>query len=53
MKIEIYSDIVCPWCYIGKRQIDAAVAERAKAGDPVAPRIIWRPFQLNPQMPAA
>ena len=53
MKIEIYSDIVCPWCYIGKRQIDAAVAERANAGDPVAPRIIWRPFQLNPQMPAA
>jgi len=50
MHIDIYSDIVCPWCYIGKRQIEAALAERSRQGLEV-PRIAWRPFQLNPQIP--
>lgn len=50
MHIDIYSDIVCPWCYIGKRQIEAALAERARQGLGV-PSIAWRPFQLNPQIP--
>jgi predicted DsbA family dithiol-disulfide isomerase len=53
LNIEIISDVVCPWCYIGKRQIEAALALYARE-DPDAerPRITWRPFQLNPQLPA-
>ncbi len=48
LSIEVYSDVVCPWCYIGKRRIDHAVA-RVKDVRHVA--ITWRPFQLNPTMP--
>ena len=52
MNIDIISDVVCPWCYIGKRQIEAALALYAQehAGED-KPRIHWRPFQLNPQLP--
>ena len=48
MKIEIISDTICPWCFIGKRRFERALAERAE----VKPAIEWRPFQLNPDMPA-
>ncbi|MBE0619327.1 MAG: DsbA family oxidoreductase [Burkholderiales bacterium] len=53
MNIDIISDVVCPWCYIGKRQIEAALALYAQQ-NPGAdrPHITWRPFQLNPQLPA-
>lgn len=53
MHIDIISDVVCPWCYIGKRQIEAALALYAQQ-NPGAdkPSITWRPFQLNPQLPA-
>ena len=45
--IDIVSDTICPWCYVGKRRI-----ERALVGfDADAVRIRWRPFQLNPGMP--
>jgi len=45
--IEVVSDVVCPWCYVGKRRLEAALA---KSGDsPVAVR--WRPFQLDPTIP--
>lgn len=52
MNIDIISDVVCPWCYIGKRQIEAALALYAQQ-NPGAdrPRVNWRPFQLNPQLP--
>ncbi len=46
MRIDIVSDIICPWCYIGKRRF-----ARALAGVPAAVEISWRPFQLNPEMP--
>jgi predicted DsbA family dithiol-disulfide isomerase len=54
LNIDIISDVVCPWCYIGKRQIEAALALYAQQ-NPGAdkPSITWRPFQLNPQLPAA
>jgi predicted DsbA family dithiol-disulfide isomerase len=48
MKIEIYSDIICPWCYIGKRRMQAAVKLLDRE---FTPKIVWRPFQLNPDMP--
>jgi predicted DsbA family dithiol-disulfide isomerase len=53
LNIDIISDVVCPWCYIGKRQIEAALALYAQQ-NPGAhrPRLTWRPFQLNPQLPA-
>jgi len=46
--IEIASDVVFPWCYIGKRRLEKALA---LVGDEVKPEIRWLPFQLNPQMP--
>ena len=48
MQIEIYSDTICPWCYIGKRRLERALAERPQ--DEL--EITWRAFQLNPDMPA-
>jgi predicted DsbA family dithiol-disulfide isomerase len=46
--IDVVSDVVCPWCYIGKRRLEAAL----DAGDQPAPPIRWHPFQLNPDIPA-
>jgi predicted DsbA family dithiol-disulfide isomerase len=51
--IDIISDVVCPWCYIGKRQLEAALrlhAQQEPGAEP--PRVSWHPFQLNPQLPA-
>jgi len=48
MKIEIWSDVVCPWCYIGKRRLEHALGEFEHAGDV---EVIWRSFQLNPDAP--
>ncbi|WP_282129954.1 DsbA family oxidoreductase [Roseobacter litoralis] len=46
-KIDIISDPICPWCYIGKAHLDRALAE-----NPDHPFVIeWHPFQLNPEMP--
>lgn len=47
MIIDIVSDTVCPWCYIGKRKLEAALASRRD----VKVQVGWRPFQLNPEMP--
>lgn len=47
MKIEIWSDIVCPWCYIGKRRLEAALAN---FGEPV--ELVFRSFELDPSAPA-
>src|SRR3989304_950872 len=49
MRVDIVSDTICPWCYIGKRRFERAVAER-RANDPLD--VVWWPFQLNPQMPS-
>ena len=46
--IDVISDVICPWCYAGKRRLEKAVA---LTGRDV--RVRWRPFQLNPQMPRA
>jgi predicted DsbA family dithiol-disulfide isomerase len=48
MQIEIWSDVVCPWCYIGKRRFEAALAQFAQR-DQVA--ITWRSFELDPTAP--
>lgn len=49
LTIEIYSDVVCPWCYIGKRRLERALEHMSE----VRARVLWRPFQLNPTMPQA
>ncbi len=46
--IDIYSDVICPWCYVGKRRLERALRQ---VGDRVRAEVIWRPFQLNPTMP--
>jgi predicted DsbA family dithiol-disulfide isomerase len=46
--IEIASDVICPWCYIGKRRLEKALA---MLDGEVQPEIRWLPFQLNPDMP--
>ena len=50
LTIDIVSDVVCPWCYIGKRKLEAALDLAQQAGLP-EPEIRWHPFQLNPDMP--
>ena len=48
LTIEVISDIVCPWCYIGKRRLDKSL----KAFDARVPvQLTWKPFQLNPDLP--
>ncbi len=47
MRIDIVSDTICPWCFIGKRRLERALAENRG----LEAEITWRPFQLNPDMP--
>ena len=49
MQVEIWSDIICPWCYIGKRRFELALAKFAQR-DSV--RVIWRSFELDPSAPS-
>jgi predicted DsbA family dithiol-disulfide isomerase len=49
LQVDIVSDVICPWCYIGKRRFERAleaIGGRHRIG------VTWRPFQLNPDMPA-
>lgn len=48
MQVEIWSDVVCPWCYIGKRRFEAALA-RFDHADEV--EVVWRSFELDPSAP--
>ncbi|MGB1209268.1 MAG: DsbA family oxidoreductase [Paracoccaceae bacterium] len=48
VQLDIMSDMICPWCYIGKTYLDRALAQRPDHGL----QIVWHPFQLNPDMPA-
>ncbi len=50
LSIDIVSDVVCPWCYIGKRRLEAALARRAN--EEPQPAVRWLAFQLNPDIPA-
>lgn len=50
LTVEVWSDVVCPWCYIGKRRFEAAL-ETFEQRDDVT--VIWRSFELDPQAPDA
>ncbi len=47
MHIQIVSDTICPWCFIGKRRLERAISARPN----IEIKIEWRPFQLNPDTP--
>ena len=49
LTIDVVSDVVCPWCYVGKRRLEAALALRKD----ITPEIRWRPFFLDPTVPRA
>ncbi len=49
MRLDVLSDPVCPWCWIGRQHMQAALAELARDGLRFA--VAWRPFRLNPDMP--
>lgn len=52
MQIDIVSDVVCPWCFIGKRNLESALTTwRDRYPNDPAPHVRWYPFQLNPQLP--
>jgi len=46
MRIEVFSDVVCPWCYLGKRRLEAALADFDGPAE-----VTWRAFQLQPDAP--
>lgn len=47
LRVDVVSDVICPWCFIGKRHLEAALAEQPD----LAVDVHWRPFLLNPDMP--
>lgn len=47
MKVEIWSDVMCPFCYIGKRKFEAALAQFTRRDEV---EVVWHSFQLNPNM---
>ena len=51
MKIDIVSDVVCPWCYIGKRRLERALATLRDSEPALDVTLRWHPFQLNPDLP--
>ena len=48
INIEMVSDFACPWCFIGKRRLKKAIEQQPDLDT----TLIWRPFQLNPEMPS-
>jgi predicted DsbA family dithiol-disulfide isomerase len=47
MTIDVVSDVVCPWCYLGKRRLETTLAQRTD----IVPEVRWRPFFLDPTVP--
>ena len=47
LQLDVISDVICPWCFIGKRKLDAALADL----DGVRVNLMWRPYQLYPDTP--
>jgi predicted DsbA family dithiol-disulfide isomerase len=48
--LHIYSDVICPWCFVGKTRLDKAMALRKAEGKDL-PEVIWHPYELNPDTP--
>lgn len=52
LTVDVVSDIVCPWCFIGKRKLDVALDEINSSEPALGVEVRWHPFQLNPDLPA-
>lgn len=52
MTVDVISDVVCPWCYIGKRQLEAALDRWSRRHGDAPFEVSWHAFQLNPDIPA-
>src|SRR5215472_8183173 len=50
IELDVVSDVICPWCFVGKRRLEKAIR---LLGDSVDVKVTWRSFQLNPWMPKA
>src|SRR5690606_22767166 len=48
VRVDVISDCVCPWCYVGKRRLDEAIE---KVADRMEVQVVWHPFQLDPRIP--
>ena len=51
LAVDVISDVVCPWCFIGKRKLDAALGELVNRDSAVQAIVRWHPFELNPDLP--
>ena len=51
MRIEIFSDVICPWCFIGKRRFETAISRLRDRGVDIQVDYTFRPFQLDPTAP--
>jgi len=52
LRIEVFSDVVCPWCFVGKRRLEEALAiARRRPSEAPAVEVVWRAFELNPGLP--
>lgn len=51
MQIDVISDSICPWCYIGKRRLEKALEQARAARPDLDFDVVWRPYQLNPETP--
>ncbi|HVI53757.1 MAG TPA: DsbA family oxidoreductase [Luteibacter sp.] len=49
LKLQVVADVICPWCFIGKRSLDKAIA--ILAGQGIEVELEWMPFELNPNLP--
>lgn len=53
LSIDVFSDVVCPWCFIGKRRLEGALEWFAQQNpEQLAPLVRWNPFELNPELSA-
>jgi len=48
VQVEVFSDVICPWCYVGKARLDNALKIVDKS---LEVSVVWKPFELNPTMP--
>ena len=53
LQIEVISDVVCPWCFIGKRRLEEALRQFELNDSGVSIEVQWRPFELNPDLPVS
>ncbi|MEO8037666.1 MAG: DsbA family oxidoreductase [Betaproteobacteria bacterium] len=52
ISVDVISDVVCPWCFIGKRRLEEALVLWRERHPDDEPEVRWHPFELNPDMPA-